>query len=306
MRVFVAGGSGAMGRQLVPRLIEHGHDVVASVRSAGKTGELAALGAEPVVMDGLDAESVAGAVAHAAPEVVVHQMTALGGAFDLRHFDRTFALTNRLRTEGTDHLLAAALASGTRRFVAQSFTGWPNARGPRAPQTETDPLDAEPPHEQRESLAAIRHLERAVLEAGPLEGVVLRYGSFYGPGTPWGELIRTSKLPIVGGGSGVWSFIHVEDAAAATVAAVEGGPTGIYDIVDDEPAPAAEWIPYLASCLGAKPPRRIPAWLARPMIGEVGVSLMTRISGSSNQKARRALGFAPAHASWRQGFREAA
>jgi nucleoside-diphosphate-sugar epimerase len=310
MRVFVAGGSGAIGRQLVPRLIEHGHDVVASVRSPGKTGELAALGAEPVVMDGLDAESVAGAIAHAAPEVVVHQMTALGGADDLRHFDRTFALTNRLRTEGTDHLLAAALASGARRFVAQSFTGWPNARGPRALQTESDPLDAEPPHEQRESLAAIRHLERAVLEARPLEGVVLRYGSFYGPGTStmdeFGSLIRKRKLPVVGGGSGVWSFIHIEDAAAATVAAVEGGPTGIYDIVDDEPAPAAEWIPYLASCLGAKQPRRIPAWLARPMIGEVGVSLMTRISGSSNAKARRELGFDPAHPSWRQGFREAA
>jgi 2-alkyl-3-oxoalkanoate reductase len=306
MRVFVAGGSGAIGRQLVPRLIEHGHDVVASVRSPGKTGELAALGAEPVVMDGLDAESVAGAIAHAAPEVAVHQMTALGGAYDLRHFDRTFALTNRLRTEGTDHLVAAALAAGARRVVAQSFTGWPNARGPRAPQTETDPLDADPPREQRESLAAIRHLERAVLEATPLEGVVLRYGSFYGPGTPWGSLIRTRRLPVVGGGSGVWSFIHVEDAAAATVAAVEGGPSGIYDIVDDEPAPAAEWIPYLASCLGAKEPRRIPAWLARPMIGEVGVSLMTRISGSSNAKARRELGFDPAHPSWRQGFREAA
>jgi 2-alkyl-3-oxoalkanoate reductase len=306
MRVFVAGGSGAIGRQLVPRLIEHGHDVVASVRSPGKTGELAALGAEPVVMDGLDAESVAGAIAHAAPEVVVHQMTALGGAYDLRHFDRTFALTNRLRTEGTDHLVAAALAAGARRVVAQSFTGWPNARGPRAPQTEIDPLDADPPREQRESLAAIRHLERAVLEATPLEGVVLRYGSFYGPGTPWGSLIRTRRLPVVGGGSGVWSFIHVEDAAAATVAAVEGGPSGIYDIVDDEPAPAAEWIPYLASCLGAKEPRRIPAWLARPMIGEVGVSLMTRISGSSNAKARRELGFDPAHPSWRQGFREAA
>jgi 2-alkyl-3-oxoalkanoate reductase len=306
MRVFVAGGSGAIGRQLVPRLIEHGHDVVASVRSPGKTGELAALGAEPVVMDGLDAESVAGAIAHAAPEVVVHQMTALGGAYDLRHFDRTFALTNRLRTEGTDHLVAAALAAGARRVVAQSFTGWPNARGPRAPQTETDPLDADPPREQRESLAAIRHLERAVLEATPLEGVVLRYGSFYGPGTPWGSLIRTRRLPVVGGGSGVWSFIHVEDAAAANVAAVEGGPSGIYDIVDDEPAPAAEWIPYLASCLGAKEPRRIPAWLARPMIGEVGVSLMTRISGSSNAKARRELGFDPAHPSWRQGFREAA
>jgi nucleoside-diphosphate-sugar epimerase len=299
-----------MGRQLVPRLIEHGHDVVASVRSPDKTRELAALGAEPVVMDGLDAESVAGAIAHAAPEVVVHQMTALGGAFDLRHFDRAFALTNRLRTEGTDNLLAAALAAGTRRFVAQSFTGWPNARGPRAPQTETDPLDAAPPHEQRESLAAIRHLERAVLDARLLEGVVLRYGSFYGPGTStmdvFGGLIRKRKLPVVGGGSGVWSFVHIEDAAAATVAAVEGGPTGIYDIVDDEPAPAAEWIPYLASCLGAKAPRRIPAWLARPMIGEVGVSLMTRISGSSNQKARRELGFDPAHASWRQGFREAA
>jgi 2-alkyl-3-oxoalkanoate reductase len=302
MRVFVAGGSGAIGRQLVPRLIEHGHDVVASVRSPGKTGELAALGAEPVVMDGLDAESVAGAIAHAAPEVVVHQMTALGGAYDLRHFDRTFALTNRLRTEGTDHLVAAALAAGARRVVAQSFTGWPNARGPRAPQTETDPLDADPPREQRESLAAIRHLERAVLEATPLEGVVLRYGSFYGPGTPWGSLIRTRRLPVVGGGSGVWSFIHVEDAAAATVAAVEHGRPGVYYVVDDEPAPQREWLPVLASALGAKPPRRIPRWLARLAAGEMATLMMTEVKGASNAKAKRELGWEPRYASWRQGF----
>jgi nucleoside-diphosphate-sugar epimerase len=310
MRVFIAGAGGAIGGQLVPQLVERGHDVVASTRSSRKHEEIRALGAEPVLMDGLDAASVGDAIADAAPEVVVHQMTALGGSTDLRHFDRSFALTNRLRTEGTDHLLAAASAAGARRLVAQSYTGWPNARGPRGLQREDDPLDPAPPSQQRESLAAIRHLERAVLDAAPLEGVVLRYGSFYGPGTSLdGELadmVRARKLPVVGGGSGVWSFIHIADAAAATVTAVESGPQGIFDIVDDEPAPVAEWLPYLAARLGAKPPRRIPSWLARPLIGEVGVSMMTRISGSSNAKAKRELGFAPRYASWRNGFPKAA
>lgn len=299
-----------MGRQLIPQLVERGHEVVGTVTSSGKRDEIAALGGEPAVMDGLAASSVAEAVAHAAPEVVVHQMTALGGPTDLRHFDRSFALTNRLRTEGTDHLLAAAAAAGAQRIVAQSFTGWPNARGPKAPQTETDPLDPAPPRAQRETMAAIRHLERAVLAAAPLEGVVLRYGSFYGPGTSldgeFAELIRARRLPVVGGGGGVWSFVHIADAAAATVAAIEGGPHGIYDIVDDEPATVAEWLPYLAARLGAKPPRRIPSWLARPLIGEVGISMMTRISGSSNAKARRELAFEPRYASWRDGFRQAA
>jgi 2-alkyl-3-oxoalkanoate reductase len=309
MRVFIAGAGGTVGRQLVPLLVERGHEVVASTRSSRKHDELGELGAEPVVMDGLDAGSVAEAIAHAQPEVVVHQMTALGHGVDLRHFDRSFAETNRLRTEGTDHLLAAAAASGARRVVAQSFTGWPNARGPKAPQTENDPLDPAPPNEQRESLAAIRHLERAMLDASPLEGVVLRYGSFYGPGTSVADelaaLIRARRFPVVGGGHGVWSFVHIADAAAATVAAIEGGAPGIYDIVDDEPAPVSEWLPYLAARLGARPPRRIPGVLARPMLGEVGISLMTRISGSSNAKARRELGFEPRYPSWRDGFRQA-
>jgi nucleoside-diphosphate-sugar epimerase len=310
MRVFIAGAGGAIGRRLVPRLVERGHDVTASTRSADTHEELRALGAEPIVMDGLDTGSVAHAIAHAAPEVVVHQMTALGGGTDLRHFDRSFALTNRLRTEGTDHLLAAALAAGARRMVAQSFTGWPNARGPRALQTEADPLDPSPPSAQRQTMAAIRHLERALLDAASLEGVVLRYGSLYGPGTSlageFAQLIRARKLPLVGGGRGVWSFVHIDDAAAATVAAIENSVTGLFDVVDDEPAPVAEWLPYLAERLGAKPPRRIPGWLARPLIGDVGISLMTRISGSSNAKAKRELGFAPRYASWREGFRKAA
>ena len=310
MRVFIAGAGGAIGRQLVPQLVERGHTVVAATRSSRRHDEIRKLGAEPVVMDGLEARAVGEVVAHAAPEVVVHQMTALRGSADLRHFDRSFALTNRLRTEGTDHLLAAAAASGARRVVAQSFTGWPNARGPKGLQTEDDPLDPAPPSGQRESMAAIRHLEHAVLSAAPLEGVVLRYGSFYGPGTSvdgeLADMIRARKLPVVGHGTGVWSFIHIADAAAATVDAIEGGSPGIYDIVDDEPAPVAEWLPYLAARLGAKPPRRIPAWLARPLIGEVGVSMMTRISGSSNAKAKRELGFAPRYASWRDGFPRAA
>jgi nucleoside-diphosphate-sugar epimerase len=272
VRVFIAGAGGAIGRQLVPRLVERGHEVVASTRSSRKHDELRELGAEPVVMDGLDAGSVAEAIAHAQPEVVVHQMTALGRGVDLRHFDRSFAETNRLRTEGTDHLLAAAAASGARRIVAQSFTGWPNARGPKAPQTENDPLDPAPPNEQRESLAAIRHLERAVLDASPLEGVVLRYGSFYGPGTSvadeFAALIRARKFPVVGGGRGVWSFVHIADAAAATVAAIEGGAPGIYDIVDDEPrrSPSGSrtWQPASAPSLRAGSPAssRVP-WSAR-------------------------------------------
>jgi nucleoside-diphosphate-sugar epimerase len=310
MRVFIAGAGGAIGRRLVPRLVERGHDVTASTRSADRHEALRSLGAAPVTMDGLDAGSVAKAIAHAAPEVVVHQMTALAGGMDMRHFDRSYARTNRLRTEGTDHLLAAAAASGARRMVAQSFTGWPNARGPRAPQTEADPLDPSPPHNQRETMAAIRRLERAVLEGAPLEGVILRYGAFYGPGTSMDEefatLIRARKLPVVGGGRGVWSFVHIDDAAAATVAAVEGSATGIFDIVDDDPAPVAEWLPYLAARLGARPPRRIPSWLARPLIGDVGISMMTRISGSSNTRARRELGFEPRYPSWRDGFRRAA
>jgi nucleoside-diphosphate-sugar epimerase len=307
MRVFVAGAGGAVGRRLVPQLIARGHDVVATTTSEAKTEALRALGAEGVVMDGLDAGSVGEAVARSEPEAVVHEMTALAGSLDLRRFDEGFALTNELRTKGTDHLLAAADAVGVPRFVAQSFAGWPNARSGGPVKTEQDELDPSPPKAQRESLAAIRHLERTVLGAG---GVVLRYGSLYGPGTSLADeypaLIRQRRLPVVGRGSGVWSFVHVDDAASATVAAVEYGATELYNIVDDEPAPVREWLPYLAECLGAKPPRRLPAWLARFAVGEAGISLMTQVRGSSNAKARRELGWEPRYPSWREGFRDAA
>jgi nucleoside-diphosphate-sugar epimerase len=307
MRVFVAGAGGAIGRSLVPQLVAAGHDVVATTHSEDKVQELCALGARGVVMDGLDAGSVGEAVARAEPEAVIHQMTALPVSVDLRHFDREFARTNELRTRGTDHLLAAADAVGVQRFLAQSFTGWPNERRGGPVKTEDDPLEPDPPG-QRESLEAIRYLEQAVLNAAPIVGIVLRYGTFYGPGTGFAEefpaLIRKRKLPLVGGGGAVWSFVHIDDAAAATVIAIERGAPGIYNIVDDDPAPVAEWLPYLAASLGAPPPRHVPAWLARLAIGEAGVALMTKIRGSSNEKVRRELGWEPRRHSWREGFGE--
>ncbi len=307
MRVFVAGAGGAVGRRLVPQLVANGHEVVATTRNRERLDGLRALGARAVVMDGLDAASVGEAVARAEPEVVMHEMSALRGFVDLRHFDDGFAITNELRTRGTDHLLAAAEAVGARRFVAQSFTGWPNVRSGSAVKSEADDLDPSPPAAQRRSLEAIRYLERAVVTA-PFEGLVLRYGSLYGPGTSMEDeypgLIRKRKLPVVGDGAGVWSFVHVDDAAAATVLALNHGRPGVYNVVDDDPAAAAEWIPYLADCLGARLPRRVPVWVARLAVGEVGVSMMTRIRGSSNEKARRELDWEPCRPSWRQGFRE--
>jgi nucleoside-diphosphate-sugar epimerase len=234
-------------------------------------------------------------------------MTALRSELDLCRFDDEFAVTNELRTRGTDHLLAAADAVGVRRFVAQSFAGWPYSRSGGPVKSETDELDPSPPRAQRRSLAAIRYLERAVVDAG---GVALRYGSFYGPGTSMTDeypaLIRRGSLPIVAGGGGVWSFVHVDDAASATVAALEADEPGVFNIVDDEPAPVREWLPYLAECLGATPPRRVPAWIARFAVGEVGISLMTQGRGASNAKARRELGWEPRYQSWREGFREPA
>jgi 2-alkyl-3-oxoalkanoate reductase len=285
MRVFVAGAGGAIGRRLVPQLVERGHEVVASSRSREKFDSLRALGTEPVVMDGLNALEVGAAVARAEPDAVVHQMTALARMGNLRRFDKEFAVTNELRTKGTDYLLAAAAASGVRRIVAQSYTGWPNIREGGPVKTEEDPLDPHPTAQQTESLAAIRHLERAVLEA-PLEGVVLRYGSFYGPGAsePLVELVEKRKLPIVGSGSGIWSWIHIDDAAAATVAALESRTTGIYNVVDDDPAPVSEWLPYFAEVVGAKPPRHVPVWLARLAAGEVRVSAMTQSAARRTQR----------------------
>ena len=309
MEVFVAGATGALGRQLVPRLVASGHGVVGMTRSASKRAVLRNLGATPVVADALDAEQVAGAVAAAEPEVIVHELTALAGPLDLRHFDRDFAATNRLRTDGTDHLLAAGRAVGARRFVAQSFAGWPYARSAGAVKTEDDPLDPTPPAPMRRTLDAIRYLEEAVTGTDSIEGIVLRYGALYGPGTSLDgegseqvELIRKRKFPVVGDGRGVWSFVHVEDAADATVAAVERGQPGIYNIVDDEPAPVAEWLPALAAALGAKPPRHVPRWLGRLLAGEVATVMMTEVRGASNAKAKRELGWQLRHPSWREGL----
>lgn len=306
MRVFVAGATGAIGTPVVRRLIERGHRVTATTRHPDKLDRLRGLGATAVIMDGLDAASVGEAVARAEPEAIVHQMTALAGKPDMRHFDRWFATTNALRTTGTRHLLAAAQAAGVQRFVAQSYTGWTNAPTAGPPSTEDEPFDPDPAPAQRETLAAIRALEQAVLGA-PLTGIVLRYASFYGPGASDAlvELVRKRMVPIVGNGAGVWSWIHVDDAAAATVAALEHGERGIYTVADDEPAPVAEWLPHLANVVGAKPPWRIPVWLGRIVAGEVVVRSMTQARGASNAKAKRILGWRPAWPSWRDGFRHA-
>src|ERR687893_760836 len=308
MRVFVAGATGAIGRQLVPRLVEAGHEGHGMTRSESKQAMLYELGAVPVVADALDPDQVAQAVGGARPDVIVHQLTAIG-ALDMRHFDRDFAQTNRLRTEATDHLLSAGQAVGVRRFVAQgiaAYGAYVRTGGPV--KSEEDPLDPTPAREMRETLAAIRHLERAVLDARWTEGIVLRYGAFYGPGTSLApgeeqfELVRRRKLPLVGDGGGVWSFIHIADAAEATVVAVERGNRGVYNVVDDDPAPVAEWLPALAEELGAKKPRRVPRFVGRLFAGEAGVVMMTELRGASNAKAKRELAWRPAHPSWRQGF----
>lgn len=307
MRVFVAGATGAIGKQLVPRLVDAGHEVHGMTRSPSKQVLLRELGAVPVVADALDAEQVAQAVATARPDVIIHQLTAIG-SLDLRHFDRDFALTNRLRTAGTDHLLSAGQAMGVRRFIAQSYGAWPYARTGGPVKSEEDPLDPAPPREMRETLAAIQHLERAVLTARWTEGMVLRYGAFYGPGTsmgPGGEqftMVRKRRFPLVGDGGGVWSFIHVADAADATVAALTQGGRGIYNVVDDDPATVAEWLPALARELAAKKPIHVPRFVGRVFAGEAGVVMMTDVRGASNTKAKRELGWQPAHPSWRQGF----
>jgi nucleoside-diphosphate-sugar epimerase len=302
MRVFVAGATGVVGRRLVPQLIKAGHEVVGTTRTETKRSELWDLGAEPMVVDGLDAAAVGEAVAKAAPDVVVHQMTALAGISDLRHFDRTFAGTNALRAAGTDNLIAAARASGVGRLIVASYTGWPYAPVGGPIKSEDDPLDPNPPMQQRESLAAIKHLENAVLQA-PLEGVVLRYGMFYGPGASEEMVtaVRKRMLPIIGGGDGIWSMTHVDDAAGAVVAALDAGD-GIFNIVDDDPAPTRELFSALARAVGAKPPRRLPVWLARMLAGEVVVSMLTRVRGASNERAKRELGWTPMWPSWRDGF----
>jgi nucleoside-diphosphate-sugar epimerase len=300
MRVFVAGATGAVGSRLVPQLIERGHEVVGTSRSRKKADGLRAQGADGVVLDLLDPRAVKEAVAAARPDAIVHEATALTGQSDYRHFDRSFAQTNRLRTEGTDALLAAARSVGTSRFVAQSYAGWPYAREGGPIKTEDDPLDPAPAPAMRESLDAIRYLERATLAAG---GIVLRYGGLYGsPQDPQLEIVRKRRFPIVGDGGGIWSFVNVDDAAVATALAVEHDGTGVYNVVDDEPAPVRDWLPALAAALGAKPPRHVPRWLARLLAGEAGVVLMTDIRGASNAKAKRELGWTLRYPSWREGF----
>jgi 2-alkyl-3-oxoalkanoate reductase len=300
MRVFVAGATGAIGARLVPQLVERGHEVVGTSRSSEKAAWLREQGAEAAVVDLLDRPAVREAVKAAEPDAMVHQATALSGMNDIKHFDRSFAATNRLRTEGTEALLAAAQDAGVRLFAAQSYAGWPYAREGGPVKTEEDPLDPSPVPAMSETLAAIRHLEQAVRDAG---GVVLRYGGFYGsPDDNQLELVRKRRFPIVGDGGGIWSFVHLEDASAATVLALEQGAAGIFNVVDDDPAPVRDWLPALAQAIGAKPPRRVPRWLARIVAGEAGVAMMTEIRGALNAKAKRELGWTLRYPSWREGF----
>jgi 2-alkyl-3-oxoalkanoate reductase len=312
MRILVAGATGAIGLELVPQLIAAGHAVIGTTRTAAKAEIIRRMGAEPVIADGLDAPSIRVAVMAAKPDIVINQMTDLADVTDIRHFDRAFATTNRLRTQGTDLLLAAAREAGVKRVIAQSFCGWTYGRSGEAVKTEAAALDLDPPEELRRTLQAIQHLEDAVTGSANPEGIVLRYGSFYGPDTgmlsrAMIDQLRRRRVPLIGGGGGRWSFIHVEDAAAATVAAVErGSPGSIYNIVDDEPADVSEWLPALANLVGARSPIRVPAWLGRLFAGEHLVSMMTEVRGGSNAKARQELGWRPAHPSWREGFAEIA
>ena len=306
MRVFVAGGTGVLGRRLVPQLVARGHQVTATTTSSAKLGLVERLGAEGVVMDGLDAASVGEAVAKARPDVIVHQMTAISvahaGKADMKHMDRWFAGTNRLRTEGTDHLLAAAEATGVANFVAQSYGAWNGIREGGWVKTEEDPVDPMTGTPAEPGMRAIRHVEDVVTRAG---GAVLRYGWFYGPGSTEDlvEPVRKRQFPVVGSGAGHCSWIHLDDAATATVLAVEQHAKGVFAIVDDEPAPASQWLPYLAECAGAKRPMRVPAWLARPLAGDVAVTVMTEGRGFSNAKAKRELGWELRYPSWRLGFK---
>jgi nucleoside-diphosphate-sugar epimerase len=293
MRIFLAGATGAVGKRLVPMLRERGHEVIAASRSTG--------------VDILDRDATIEAVVRAEPDVIVHQATALSGiGTNFRNLDHTFELTNRLRTQGTDNLLAAAQAAAVPRLVAQSFAGWPAAWDGEAVKSEDEPFEPSPPKRMRGTLGAIRHLEAAVTRA---DGVVLRYGGFYGPGTsiaPGGDFvepIRKRQFPIAGSGAGMWSFAHIDDVAAATAIAVERGASGVYNVVDDEPAPVSVWLPGLAKIVGAKPPRHVPLWLGRIAGGEIGVAMMTKVRGASNAKAKRELGWQPRWPSWRDGFR---
>lgn len=306
MRVFVAGGTGVIGRRLIPQLVARGHEVTATTTSPDKLALLAQLGADGVVMDGLDAASVGEAVAAARPDAIVHQMTAISmthaGKPDLKHPDRWFAKTNRLRAEGTDHLLAAAEAAGVSNFVAQGYASWNGAPEGGLVKTEDDPLNLMPGTAAHGGAAILQQLQDKVLARG---GAVLRYGSFYGPGAMDDQvtLLRKRQYPLVGRGTGYLSWVHLDDAASATVLAMEQKQTGLFNIVDDDPAPASEWLPYLAECAGAKPPRHVPVWLARLLAGDQAVIMMTAGRGFSNAKAKRELGWTLRYPSWREGFK---
>jgi nucleoside-diphosphate-sugar epimerase len=310
MRVFVAGSTGAVGKYLVSHLAENGHEVVALVRTAQKAKVVEAMGAKVALADALNSEELTAAILRAEPEVIIHQLTALAGVGNFKRLDEEFALTNRFRTEVTDTMLAAARLVGTRRFIAQSFCGWPFAREGGPVKTEEDPLDPNPPACFSKTLAAIRYLEGTVRKTENLQAIALRYGIFYGPGTGIAkggsivELVCKRKLPIVGDGAGVWSFIHISDAALATAAAISHGDPGIYNVVDNEPAPVSTWLPALARALGAKAPYRVPGWLGKLTIGDGGVSMMTKIRGGSNAKAKHKLQWQPIYPSWRRGFVE--
>ncbi len=300
MRVFVAGATGAIGTRLVPQLIEHGHEVIGTYRSPGNAERVRALGAEPVALDLLDPRAVRRAVLQARPEAIIHQATALAAVRFGRSLDRSFGPTNRLRTEGTDALLAAAREAGVRRFIAQSFASYRYAREGGPVKTEDDPLDPDPPAMARETNAAMRHLDEAVTNAG---GIALRYGGFYGAANDGlVQPVRKRQFPVIGAGGGISSFIHLDDAAAATVLALDHDGAGVYNIVDDEPAPMSEWLPALAAALGAKPPRHVPLWLARLIAGQGMVMMASGSRGASNTKAKRELGWTLRYPSWRQGF----
>jgi 2-alkyl-3-oxoalkanoate reductase len=300
MRVLVVGATGAVGSRLVPMLAQQGHHVVGTSRTPQKAARLRSLGAEPAILDALDPQAVRETVLATRPDAIVHQATALAGMSDVKHFDQGFAETNRLRTEGTDALLAAARDAEVGRFVAQSFAGWPYAREGGPVKTEEDPLDPDPVPAMSETLAAIRHLEERVVNAG---GLALRYGALYGsPEDSLVELVRKRRFPIVGDGGGISSFVHLDDAASANVLAIERGEPGVYNVVDDDPAPVSEWLPDLAEAIGAKPPRHVPRWLAQVLAGEPGVVLMTETRGASNAKAKRELGWTLRFPSWREGF----
>ncbi len=310
MRVFVAGATGAVGRELVPQLISAGHTVAGLTRSSAKAEAIKRAGAQPIIADVFDAPAIRQAFMSFRPEIVIHQMTGLTGMTDLTHFDRSFAATNRLRTEGTDLLLLASREVGVRRFIAQSYCGWTFARDGGAIKSENEALDPDPPQEMRNTLDAIQYLERRVIGSAAPEGIVLRYGSFYGAGTgmlerTMIELVRRRRMPLLGDGAAWWSFLHVVDAASAAVAAIDRGKAGqIYNIVDDEPAPVKEWLPAFATMLGARPPLHIPAWIGRLVAGEHMVSMMTQVRAASNAKAKRELGWRPTHPTWRAGFAE--